>query len=173
MYEPQAPRIRKLRRVDRALSETLEDGEVEELRQQLAENPSLAVDVMPPFPGHPGGARPLSFVAMLRYDAPRRKWREVPGAAELAEVLLAAGAPVDGLPGDAETPLMTAASYGDAAVARVLIDAGAALEAVAAPNSRGVPGGTALLHAVVFEMTDVADVLLAAGADRSVLRGLP
>jgi ankyrin repeat protein len=74
--------------------------------------------------------------------------RRVPGA--VAGALLAAGAPVDGPPGDRETPLITAASYGDAEVARVLIEAGADLEATAAPNAGGVPGGTALEHAAVF-----------------------
>jgi ankyrin repeat protein len=74
--------------------------------------------------------------------------RRVPGA--VAGALLAAGAPVDGPPGDRETPLITAASYGDAELARVLIEAGADLEATAAPNAGGVPGGTALEHAAVF-----------------------
>jgi ankyrin repeat protein len=59
---------------------------------------------------------------------------------------------------------MTAASYGDAEVARVLVDAGASLEAVASPTAGGVPGGTALLHAAVFGMTAVVDVLVQAGA---------
>jgi ankyrin repeat protein len=46
----------------------------------------------------------------------------------------------------------------------VLIEAGADVDAVSAPNSGGVPGGTALLHAAVFGMTEVVDVLIAAGA---------
>jgi len=71
---------------------------------------------------------------------------------------------VDGEPDDSETPLITAASYGDADVARTLIEAGADLEARAADDAGGVPGGTALLHAAVFGMTDVVDVLVAAGA---------
>ena len=64
---------------------------------------------------------------------------------------------------------MTAASYGDADVARELIAAGADLEAVAAPNAGGVPGGTAVLHAAVFGMTAVLDELVAAGAQ---IRGI-
>ena len=71
---------------------------------------------------------------------------------------------MDGHPGDKETPLITAASYGDAEVAKVLIDAGADIEAVSAPDSGGVPSGTALEHAAVFGMTEVVDVLVAAGA---------
>jgi ankyrin repeat protein len=44
----------------------------------------------------------------------------------VARALIDAGALVNGRRGDFETPLLTAASYGDAEVARVLIDAGAA-----------------------------------------------
>jgi ankyrin repeat protein len=113
---------------------------------------------------HPKGASPLGYTAMLRYDTSRDEWRGVPGADEVARVLLAAGARVNGDPEDRETPLITAASYGDAAVARALIEAGADLEARAADDAGGVPGGTALLHAAVFGMTNVVDVLVAAGA---------
>jgi len=60
--------------------------------------------------------------------------------------------------------LITAASCGDADVAQALIDAGADIEAVSAPDSGGVPSGTALEHAAVFSMTEVVDVLVAAGA---------
>ncbi len=58
---------------------------------------------------------------------------------------------------------MTAASYGDAEVARVLIEAGAQLDLTSSATAGGVPGGTALLHAAVFGMTDVVDALVAAG----------
>ena len=102
---------------------------------------------------------------MLRFDAQRLGIAgDLPGTGAIARALLAAGAPVDGEPGDPETPLITAASYGDADVARELIAAGADLEALAAPDAGGVPGGTALLHAAVFGMTPVLDVLVAAGA---------
>jgi len=90
--------------------------------------------------------------------------RELPGTGAIAQALIDAGAPVDGDPGDQETPLITAASYGDAEVAKVLIDAGADVNARSAPDSGGVPGGTALLHAAVFGMTEVLDLLVEAGA---------
>ena len=57
----------------------------------------------------------------------------------------------------------------------MLIEAGAQLDALAAPDAGGVPGGSALLHAAVFGMTDALDAqrgraasvrrLLARGAD--------
>jgi ankyrin repeat protein len=81
-------------------------------------------------------------------------------AGELTRVLLAAGAPVDGPPGRRETPLITAASYGEPEMARALIEAGADLEATGV----AVPGGTALSHAVAFGNSAVVDVLVAAGA---------
>ena len=114
---------------------------------------------------HPHGVAPVTYMAMLRFDA-RRLGLAGPleGTGEMARVLLADGAPVNGNPGERETPLMTAASYGDAEVARVLIDGRADLDALAAPDAGGVPGGSALLHAAVFGMTEVLDVLLDAGA---------
>ena len=75
---------------------------------------------------HPKGATPLGYIAMLRFDSKRLGLpRDLPGTGDVARALLEAGAPVDGDPGDPETPLITAASYGDADVARVLIEAGA------------------------------------------------
>ena len=143
---------------------TLDSGDVIRLRRLLAEHPELALEKMTHWCDHPRGASPLGYVAMLRFDTAHGIWRDVPGTGAMARALIDAGAPVDGDPTDPETPLMTAASYGDAEVARVLIEAGADLDAVAAPDAGGVPGGTALRHAVVFGMTDVVDVLLAAGA---------
>jgi hypothetical protein len=114
---------------------------------------------------HKLGADPLGYMAMLRFDHDRlRLPRELPGTGTIARALIDVGAAVNGRPGDQETPLITAASYGDAEVAQVLIDAGADIEAVSAPDSGGVPSGTALEHAAVFSMTDVVDVLVAAGA---------
>jgi ankyrin repeat protein len=115
-------------------------------------------------------ALPLGFMAMLRFDAGRLGLpRELPGTGAVAQTLIDAGAPVDGDPGDSETPLITAASYGDAEVAKVLIEAGADVNARSAHDSGGVPGGSALLHAAVFGMTDVLDLLVEAGAEATSL----
>ena len=138
--------------------------DVARLNALLAEHPELAVEPMLSWCDHPQGASPLGYVAMLRYDTSRGLWRDVSGTAAIATALLKTGALADGDPADAETPLMTAASYGDAEVAQVLIEAGADLTATASADAGGVPGGTALRHAAVFGMADVAQVLLAAGA---------
>nr|WP_053716852.1 ankyrin repeat domain-containing protein [Saccharothrix sp. NRRL B-16348] len=130
-----------------------------------ARHPESATTKMAGWSDHRRGADVLGYLAMLRFDHRRLGLpRDVPGAAAAAKALIDAGAPVDGHPGDRETPLITAASYGDAEVAKVLIDAGADLDAASAPDSGGVPGGTAVEHAAVFGMTDVLDLLVAAGA---------
>jgi hypothetical protein len=135
------------------------------LRRLIDERPELAAEKLEHWCDHPRGATPLGYVAMLRFDAPRLGLPPVEAGTEaVARMLVAAGAPVEGDADDRETPLITAASYGDAAVAQVLIDAGADVDAAAAEDAGGVPGGTALLHAAVFGNTDVVDVLVAAGA---------
>lgn len=144
--------------------EILDNRDLARLTALLAEEPELATARMEHWCDHPKGASPLGYAAMLRYDTAGGSWRNLTGTAAIASALLQAGAPVDGEPEEPETPLITAASYGDADVARVLIEAGADIEASAAPNAGGVPGGTALLHAAVFGMTDVVDVLVQSGA---------
>ncbi len=151
------------REVDRRA--ILDERDLTRLARLVESDPSLATTPMEHWADHRRGVAPINYIAMLRFDAGRLGVPgEVGGTGAVARALLAAGAPVNGLPGEPETPLITAASYGDADVARVLIDAGADIEAVAAPDAGGVPGGTALLHAAVFGMTDVVDVLIEAGA---------
>jgi uncharacterized protein len=144
--------------------EILDARDVGRLRAMLSDEPDLSWTTMEHWVDHPMGASPLGYVAMLRLDTASGTWRDLDGTGPLAAALIAAGAPVDGRPGDPETPLITAASYGDPEVARVLIAAGADLEARAADDAGGVPGGTALLHAAVFGMTRVVDVLVSSGA---------
>jgi ankyrin repeat protein len=145
--------------------DVLNSRDMSRLTSLLAEHPELASTRMEHWCDHQHGADPLGYMAMLRFDHDRLGLpRELPGTGVIARALIDAGAPVNGRPGDQETPLITAASYGDAEVAQVLIDAAADIEAVSAPDSGGVPSGTALEHAAVFGMTDVVDVLVAAGA---------
>ena len=145
--------------------EILTGRDLDRLGRLLSDQPELAKIKMEHWHDH-RQALPLGFMAMLRFDADRLGLpRELPGTGAVVQALIDAGAPVDGDPGDPETPLITAASYGDAEVAKVLIDAGADVNARSAPDSGGVPGGRALLHAAVFGMTDVLDLLVEAGAE--------
>ncbi|MEN0014935.1 MAG: ankyrin repeat domain-containing protein [Solirubrobacteraceae bacterium] len=140
--------------------------DVERAWARIRSDPTWATRDLLGWCDHKGGAAPLNYMAMLRFDAPRLGLSPKPaGTGEMARLLLNAGAPVDGNPGESETPLMTAASYGDADIARVLVEAGADLDALATPDSGGVAGGSALLHAAVFGMTDVLDTVVAAGAE--------
>ena len=140
-------------------------GDVPRLRAMLAERPELATRPMEHWCDHRRGADPLGYLAMLRFDARRLGLpAELPNVGEMARMLLAAGAYVDGPPGASETTLMTAASYGDPEVAGILVEAGADLTSTAAPHAGGVPGGTALRHAAVFGMTAVVDLLVASGS---------
>ena len=143
----------------------LNSRDLSRLARLLAEHPELATTKMEHWSDHQLGADPLGYMAMLRFDHARLGLpSELPGTGAAARALIDAGAPVDGRPEDKETPLITAASCGDAEVAKALIDAGADIDTVSAPDSGGVPSGTALDHAAVFGMTEVVDVLVAAGA---------
>src|SRR3954453_19146478 len=145
--------------------EILNSRDLDRLWSLLAEEPGMAASRMVNWTDHRLGANPLNYIAMIGFDHERLGLpADLPGTGRVAAALIDAGAPVDGLPGDFETPLITAASYGDAEVAQVLIDAGADVDAVSAPDSGGVPGGSALVHAAVFGMTAVLDLLVAAGA---------
>ena len=84
------------------------------LRELLAAYPDLASLEMRGWCDHPLGISPLGYMAAMPFDGMRKVWRTVEGTDPLARELLRAGAPVEGAPGDPETPLMTAASYGNA-----------------------------------------------------------
>ena len=144
--------------------EILNSRDLSRLTALLAGHPELATSQLGHWADRARG-EPLGYVTMMRFNHDRLGLpAELPGTGAVARALIDAGAPVNGRPGDRETPLITAASCGDAEVARALIDAGADIDAVSAPDSGGVPSGTALEHAAVFSMTDVVDVLVAAGA---------
>jgi hypothetical protein len=142
----------------------LNSRDLSRLTRLLADHPELATEKMQHWADRACG-EPLGYIMMLRFNHDRLGLpAELPGTGAIAKALIDAGAPVNGHPGDKETPLITAASVGDADVVRALIEAGADLDAVSAPDSGGAPSSTALVHAVVFGMTEVLDVLVAAGA---------
>ncbi len=130
--------------------EILDTRDVTRLNALLAEHPELAVEPMLHWCDHrrqrPRWATsPCSATTLRGASGETRPTPGLsPGNCSRRE------RPPDGAPGDAETPLMTAASYGDAEVARVLVEAGADLAATASPDAGAVPGGTALRHAAVF-----------------------
>jgi hypothetical protein len=144
--------------------DVLNSRDLSRLARLLAEHRELATTKMERWSDHKS-ADPVGYMAMLRFDHDRLGLPpELPGTGAIVKALIDGGAPVNGRPGDKETPLITAASCGDAEVAKVLIDAGADIDAISAPDSGGVPSGTALQHAAVFGMTEVVDVLVTAGA---------
>ncbi len=142
----------------------LNSRDLSRLTRLLAEHPEMATEKMQHWADRQCGD-PLGYIVMLRFNHDRLGLpAELPGTGAIAKALIDAGAPVNGRPGDKDTPLISAASVGDADVVRALIEAGADLDAVSAPDSGGVPSSTALVHAAVFGMTEVLDVLVAAGA---------
>ena len=103
--------------------EILTSRDLARLRRLLAEEPELARGKMEHWCDHKQ-ALPLGYTAMLRFDHERLGLpRELAGTGAVAQALIEAGAPIDDDGGDEETPLITAASYGDAEVAQVLIEA--------------------------------------------------
>jgi uncharacterized protein len=142
----------------------LNSRDLSRLTRLLAEHPELAVRRLEHWSDR-NRSQPLSYITKMRfYHLELGLPGDLPGTGAIAKALIDAGARVNGRPRDKETPLITAASYGDADVAGVLIAAGANIEARSAPDAGGVPGGNALLHAAVFGMTDVVELLVAAGA---------
>ena len=141
------------------LKKAIDAGEVELLRQLLSASPALVSEPInwgPMF--RKCQTEPLHYLS----DAPFNQLWSHGKQAELAQVLIEAGAPVDGLPTSGETPLHGAASLGEPGVAEVLIDHGANLEVVA--NYPGIPDGTPLDFAVHFGMVEVVDLLVQRGA---------
>jgi len=103
----------------------LNSRDLSRLTRLLAEHPGLATAPMEHWADRQDG-EPLGYITMMRFNHERLGLpRELPGTGAIARALIDAGAPVNGHPGDKETPLITAASSGDADVARVLIEAGA------------------------------------------------
>src|SRR5262244_2125012 len=114
--------------------DVLNSRDLSRLTALLAGHPELATSQL----GHwadRAHAEPLGYVTMMRFNHDRLGLpAELPGTGAIARALIQAGAPVNGRPGDKDTPLISAASVGDADVVRALIEAGADLDAVSAPD---------------------------------------
>lgn len=144
--------------------EVLNSRDLTRLAPLLAHHPELAYAPLEHWCDHKR-AGTIAYMAMLRFDHERLGLAgELPGTGAVVEALIEAGAPIEGDAEDHETPLITAASYGDVEVAKVLIGAGANVNARSKEGSGELAGLSALMHAAVFGMTDVLDALVAAGA---------
>lgn len=131
----------------------IQEGDVLGLRHLLAEHPDLA---RAPISSCHANDGPLGYLGVARFHGLTNHRH----AGDIARLLLQAGTAPDGSPDAPESPLVTAASYGEEDIVRALIAAGADLET----TGFAVPGGTALAHAVEFGNTEVVDLLVVAGA---------
>jgi uncharacterized protein len=129
------------------------DGDVDGFAALVATEPTLATDDTR-FPESDTALSPMDYIGIGLLHG----WWTHHRAGDLTRVLLAHGASTTG---EGDPPLITAASHGEPEMVRILIDAGADLEATgtAAPGS-----ATALAHAVHYGIVPAVDILLAAGA---------
>jgi hypothetical protein len=132
-------------------------GDVAGLRDLLAQHPDLATAKVSSELSGQSSSSALEYVAVARFHGSLD--RDVAG--DLARVLLGAGAGPDGPYHSGDTPLVTAASYGEVDMVRALLAGGADVESV----GHSIPGGgTALAHAVHYGIPVVVDLLAGAGA---------
>ena len=108
-------------------------GDIGGIRGALARQPVLANRTIRWFLNQENESDPLHFVS----DCVGHGWLTNGNEGAIAEVLLAHGAAIEGT-GNRESPLIAAASLGAEQVARVLIEADAALEATSIFGARAL-----------------------------------
>ena len=123
------------------------------MQRALVENPALANQTIHWVVNPPNESDPLHYVSDCVYHG----WLTNGTESEIAGVLLAHGAVLEGSE-ERESPLIAAASLGAEKVARVLLEAGAALERTS------VFGARALHWAAWMGLSSTADQLLQRGA---------
>jgi len=138
-----------------AAVKAIRSGDVEGLRQLLADNPGLPTAALRSKDCKNGMTRSLLHVAT---DWPGH----FPRGAQTVKALLEAGADVNArfTGPHTETPLHWAASSDDVGVIDALLDAGADIEATGAV----IAGGTAMADATAFGQWNAAQRLLERGA---------
>jgi uncharacterized protein len=126
-------------------------GDVGALRELLRDEPSLVTTLVPAPEIEP--TSPLTYVGMARFYG----YADHERTGELAKAMIEAGADPDD-EGKNGSPLICAASHGDADVVRVLLEAGADVDLTDNPPE------TALRMAAAFGWPEIVDMLIAAGA---------
>jgi len=139
---------------DGSFRRLLEQGDVEGVRRALAADPALA-NLAIQWQGNESD--PLHFVSDCLFNGWLTNGRE----GEVAALLLAHGAAINGAPGR-ETPLLGSTSLGAERVSRVLVEAGAELEATS------VFGARALHWAAWMGGSGTVEMLIARGAQIEV-----
>jgi ankyrin repeat protein len=142
-----------------SVRQAIDDGDAEALRALLAADPSLTTALVAAPDIEP--TSPLTYVGMARFYG----YAEHDRTGALARVLMEAGADKDDESKNG-APLYCAASHGDAAVVRALLEAGADVEL----TDPGAPSETALRAAAAFGWPEIVDDLVAHGArPRSII----
>jgi ankyrin repeat protein len=135
------------------LREAIDLGDVARARELLRSEPALATALIDTPDIEP--TSPLTYVGMARFYGYADHHR----TGELATVLMQAGADKDDETKNG-SPLICAASHGDTAVVRALLDAGADVNLV----DPDAPSDTALRVAAAYGFPEIVDLLIAAGA---------
>jgi ankyrin repeat protein len=132
----------------------IKGGDVEGLRSALAREPVLANRTIRWFLNQENESDPLHFVS----DCVGHGWLTNGNEGAIAELLLAHGAAIEGTE-NRESPLIGSASLGAARVSKVLVEAGAELEATS------VFGARALHWAAWVGTPSTVELLIAHNAD--------
>jgi uncharacterized protein len=111
----------------------IERGNVDGIRGALESEPALANTTISWFLNQQNESDPLHYVC----DCFGHRWLVNGKEGEIAEILLAYGAAIDGTD-NRETPLIASASLGVQKVSKVLVQAGAALESTSIFGSRAL-----------------------------------
>ena len=136
------------------LRRAFDQGDVAAARKLLVADRSLTTTLIEAPDIEP--TSPLTYVGMARFYG----YADHNRTGDLARVLIDAGADKDDETKNG-SPLICAASHGDADVVRALLEAGANVELTDSPPE------TALRLAAAFGYPDIVDVLIAAGARAS------
>src|SRR5262245_3016052 len=132
------------------LRRAFDEGDVDGARRLLRADPSLTTALIEAPDIEP--TSPLTYVGMARFYG----YADHDRTGDLARALIDVGADKDDETKNG-SPLICAASHGDAAVVRTLLDAGADVELTDSPPE------TALRLAAAFGHPEVVDMLIAAG----------